>query len=75
MAVMREAALEADRDPDAIEVTAGSAAVFAPDAVDQIKQLEADGISRLVIPPLTYNTDDIGDVLGTFGENVISKTR
>jgi probable F420-dependent oxidoreductase len=75
IAVMREAALAAGRDPDAIEVTAGSPAVFAPDPVDQIKELEANGVSRLVIPPLSFDPNGIADALADFGERVIKPCR
>jgi hypothetical protein len=31
------------------------------------------GVTRVAIPPLTYNPTKIGDVLAQFGENVIAK--
>jgi probable F420-dependent oxidoreductase len=43
--VMRDAAVEAGRDPDAIEITAGAA--FDPDAIKRMADL---GVSRLVVP-------------------------
>jgi probable F420-dependent oxidoreductase len=75
IAVMREAAERAGRDPDAIEVTAGSGAVFAPDAVEQIKELEAHGVSRLVLPPLSFRPNEVADALAGFGERVIAPCR
>jgi probable F420-dependent oxidoreductase len=73
MATMRAAAVDAGRDPEAIEVTTGGAAAFAPDPVEALQQQEALGISRVVIPPLTYNPTEIGPVLADFATRVISK--
>lgn len=70
---MRRAATEAGRDPDTIEVTAGTTRAFAPDAVDQLSQLEELGVSRVVIPPLSFDLESLPGALGQFGENVISK--
>jgi probable F420-dependent oxidoreductase len=73
LVVMRESAEKAGRDPDAIEVTAGGAAAFAPDPVEALGELSDMGVDRVVIPPLTYNPTKIGDRLAEFGENVIAK--
>ncbi len=70
---MREAAEKAGRDPDAIEVTSGSADVFGPDPVGAVQALADQGVHRVVIPPLAFDLAGITDALGTFGENVISK--
>lgn len=73
--VMRATAREADRDPDAIEVTAIGAAVLASDdPVVAVKAWEETGVHRLVIPPLTYSLDGIGPALGDFAQKVIAKT-
>ena len=72
--IMRATALENDRDPDAIELTTGGAAAFAPDPIAELKELESLGVSRVVIPPLSFDPDTIGDALGQFGQNVIAKT-
>jgi probable F420-dependent oxidoreductase len=71
--VMRASALEHDRDPDAIELTTGGAAAFAPDPVTALKELEELGVSRVVIPPLAFDPDGIGPALEQFAENVIAK--
>ncbi len=70
---MRKTALEHGRDPDAIELTTGGAAAFAPDPVAALRELEDMGVSRVVIPPLAFNPDGIGPALQQFGENVIAK--
>jgi probable F420-dependent oxidoreductase len=71
--VMRATALEHDRDPDAIEITTGGAAAFAPDPVAALKELEEIGVDRVVIPPLSFDVDGIGPALEQFGQNVIAK--
>jgi probable F420-dependent oxidoreductase len=71
--VMRATALEHGRDPDAIEITTGGAAAFAADPVAALKELEAMGVSRVVIPPLSFDLDGIGPALEQFGQNVIAK--
>ncbi len=70
---MRQSAEDAGRDPDTIELTTGGEAAFAPDPVHALGELSEMGVTRVVIPPLTYNPTKIGDVLGQFGENVIDK--
>jgi probable F420-dependent oxidoreductase len=72
-AVMRTTALEHDRDPDAIEITTGGAAAFAPDPVAALKELEEIGVDRVVIPPLSFDVDGIGPALEQFGQDVIAK--
>ncbi len=73
-AVMRTAAEEAGRDPDAIELTTGGEAAFAPDPVAALQQLESElGVERVVIPPLAFKLDEIGPALAKFGDDVIAK--
>lgn len=72
--VMRQAAEDAGRDPDAIEVTASGAAAFGSDPVAAVQEQASLGVHRLIIPPLAFDPDAIGDAFGTFGENVIAKT-
>jgi probable F420-dependent oxidoreductase len=71
--LMRQTAEDNERDPDAIEITAGGVAAFAPDPVEALGELAAMGISRVLIPPLTYNPTKISDRLAEFGDNVIAK--
>lgn len=68
--VMRKAAVDADRDPDAIEVTAGGAM-----DVDGVRRYEDLGVSRLVIPPLGFDVETLRTQLAQFGENVIAKVQ
>jgi probable F420-dependent oxidoreductase len=72
---MRNAAEEAGRDPDAIEVTASGAAVAGGGdaALDEIGRLTDLGVSRIAVPPLSYDPAAIADVLGRFGDEVIAQ--
>jgi probable F420-dependent oxidoreductase len=74
IAVMRSTAEQAGRDPDAIELTTGGEAAFAPDPVAALQELESDlGVERVVIPPLAFRLDEIGPALAKFGDDVIAK--
>jgi alkanesulfonate monooxygenase SsuD/methylene tetrahydromethanopterin reductase-like flavin-dependent oxidoreductase (luciferase family) len=75
LATMRAAAEEAGRDPDAIEVTTGGMALMGPDPLAAVERYLEMGVSRLVIPPLSYDPTQLEDVLGTFAGNVIRQTR
>ena len=71
--VMRRTAEDADRDPDAIELTVSGAPAFAPDPVEAVGEWAELGATRMIIPPLAFRLDAIGDALGSFSENVIAK--
>jgi probable F420-dependent oxidoreductase len=64
----RKAAKDAGRDADVIEITAGGAPTL-----EFAKRLEDLGAHRLVIPPLSFDPDDIKRALGEFSKNVIEK--
>ena len=70
--VMRQAAADADRDPEAIEVTHGSEALFGDDPIGAVEEAAAHGIDRLIVPSFLY-WGDPAESLGAFGEGVISK--
>jgi probable F420-dependent oxidoreductase len=75
LAEMRKAAEAADRDADAIEVTGSGAGLLAGGdaALEEVGRMAEQGVSRLVVPPLTYNPAQIDEVLGSFGEDVIAR--
>jgi probable F420-dependent oxidoreductase len=73
ISVMRSAAEDAGRDPDAIEITAGSAAVMGPDPLGAVEEMAALGVDRLMIAPLAWDADSAPDAYRAFGESVISK--
>lgn len=64
----RNAATEAGRDPDSIEITTGGLPT-----VDFAKQLEDMGVSRLVTPPPSFDPSDIKRALGELSENLVAK--
>jgi probable F420-dependent oxidoreductase len=65
---MRKAAVDAGRDPDAIEITGGSGL-----DLDSVKRVEDLGVSRMIIPPLAFDLENLRTNLGKFAENVIAK--
>jgi probable F420-dependent oxidoreductase len=73
IATMRAAAEDAGRDPSTIEITTVGMAAFAPDPVEALQRQADLGVSRVVIPPLTYDPAAIGPTLATFATTVISK--
>jgi alkanesulfonate monooxygenase SsuD/methylene tetrahydromethanopterin reductase-like flavin-dependent oxidoreductase (luciferase family) len=75
LTTMRQAATDADRDPDTIEVTAVSVAALGPEPLAELEHLARLGVHRVVVPPLTFNPSKIGDALGRFGEDVIAELR
>jgi probable F420-dependent oxidoreductase len=59
--VMRKAAVDAGRDPDAIEVTAGGA--IDPDGIKRYADL---GVSRMVVPPIGRDLESRTSFLAGF---------
>jgi probable F420-dependent oxidoreductase len=68
LGVMRGAAEEAGRDPDAIEVTTGG-----PLDVDGIRRLGDLGVHRLTIPPPAFDAEGLRTGLSAFAEDVMAK--
>ena len=66
--VLRGAAEEAGRDPDAIEITAGGA--IDPDGIARYAAL---GVARMVVPAFGRTLDARLEFLDTFGRDVIAK--
>lgn len=75
LAVMRQAAEEAGRDPSTIEVTASDPRVFGPEALDAIAELEELGVSRVMVPPLAFDAAGLPDALEGFADRVIRPSR
>ena len=71
--VMREAATEAGRDPDAIEVTSGGNGALGSGALEEIKKLADLGVSRVIIPPLAFDVEGQRTAFAQYGEDVISR--
>ena len=66
--VMRQAAEDAGRDPDAIEVTTGG-----PLDADGIKRLADLGVHRVTIPPLAFDVEGLRRGLESFAEDVMPR--
>jgi probable F420-dependent oxidoreductase len=73
IAIMRRTAEEAGRDPDAIEITAGSNDVLGGDPVPVVEELRDLGVDRVVIPPLSFDPAALEDAFGAFAQDVIAK--
>jgi probable F420-dependent oxidoreductase len=73
IAVMRDTARDAGRDPDTIEITSGGGDVFGSGALDAVAKLADIGVERIVIPPLAFDTGAIHDALARYGDEVIAK--
>ena len=65
---MRAAAVDAGRDPDAIEITRGGAMDR-----DTVQRFADEGTDRFVIPPLAYNAAGLRDALARFADEVMTK--
>ncbi|HVF75826.1 MAG TPA: LLM class F420-dependent oxidoreductase [Acidimicrobiales bacterium] len=68
--VMRAAAEEAGRDPDAIEITTSMA---GSTDIDAIRRLEDLGVSRIVVPPLGFDVETLRTQVARFADEVIAK--
>lgn len=68
IAECRKAAEGAGRDPDAIEITTGGLPT-----VEFAKQMEDAGAHRLVIPPPSFNPNDLKQAFGLISENLVAK--
>lgn len=67
LSVMRSAAEESGRDPDAIEVTVGG----RPDA-DTVRRYEDLGIHRMAVPPLGFDLDSVREGLARLADEVVA---
>ncbi len=67
LAIMRDAAIEAGRDADAIEITTSAAS-----SIDEMKRFEDIGVHRVLIGPRHYDAR-VTDQLERYQQDVISK--
>jgi probable F420-dependent oxidoreductase len=67
--VMRDAAVDYGRDPDAIEFTAGA---WSPrrGELDEVRRMEELGIDRLIVTPPSSNPDQIRQAMEQLGEKI-----
>ncbi len=68
IAAMRDAAVDAGRDPDAIELTRGGAMDR-----DSVQVMFDQGIDRFVIPPLAFDPAGLREHLARFADEVMTK--
>jgi probable F420-dependent oxidoreductase len=71
--VMRRAADEAGRDPDAIEVSAGGNGAIGPNALAEVEALAQLGVHRVILPPLAFDVAGQQEAFARYGEDVISR--
>ncbi|WCO66948.1 LLM class F420-dependent oxidoreductase [Iamia majanohamensis] len=69
--ITRQTAADCGRDPDAIEITSGDAAVLGDDPVGAVEELRAKGVDRVVVPSFLF-LKDTADALAGFGERVVA---
>jgi probable F420-dependent oxidoreductase len=65
---MRAAAVDAGRDPDAIEITRGGALDR-----DSVQRMADDGTHRFILPPLAFEPVGLRDALARFADEVMAK--
>ena len=65
---MRQAAADAGRDPDKIEVSAGGVM-----DIDGIKRYQDAGVHRVIIPPLAFDVEGQRTAFAQYGEDVIAR--
>ena len=68
--IMRQTAADAGRDPEAIEVTSGSARVFGDDPRGAVEELAAQGVDRVPVPAFLFLRDTT-DALAEFAAKVM----
>ncbi len=71
--IVRQTAADAGRDPEAIEITAGSAEVMGEDPVGAVQELASIGVDRVVVPSFLFLRDPAED-LAAFAEKAIAPT-
>ena len=70
--IARNAAADAGRDPEGLEITRGGRGVFGPGALDEVAALADLGVDRVVVPSFLFYADT-ADALAAFGADVIAK--
>ena len=73
VAIVRSSAEEAGRDPDAIEISAGGNGALGSGALAEVEQLAALGVTRVIVPPLTFDPKAMADAYGRYGDDVIAQ--
>jgi probable F420-dependent oxidoreductase len=66
--IVRQTAAAHDREPSAIEITAGSPGIFGDDPIGAAQELASLGVSRIMVPAFTLMK---GDAMAAFAERVV----
>jgi probable F420-dependent oxidoreductase len=69
--IARQTAAANDRDPAAIELTAGAPGGLSKDPAGAIDELEAAGVSRVVVPAFALMKPNATEAIGAFAERVL----
>jgi alkanesulfonate monooxygenase SsuD/methylene tetrahydromethanopterin reductase-like flavin-dependent oxidoreductase (luciferase family) len=72
--IVHQSAAKHDRDPSAIEVTAGSPATFGDDPVGAAEEMASVGVSRIMVPAFLLVKPSETDAMEAFAERVIRPT-
>jgi probable F420-dependent oxidoreductase len=70
--LIHTAAVEAGRDPEAVEVTMQCTAVTGGEAVDAVEALQELGVSRVLLPSVLFG-DEFESALDRYGRHVINR--
>jgi probable F420-dependent oxidoreductase len=70
--IARAAAVDAGRDPRAIEMTTGAVSLGGPSALDDLKALADIGVDRVMLPAFAFYRDP-EQSLARYGDEVISR--
>ncbi|HTN78458.1 MAG TPA: LLM class F420-dependent oxidoreductase [Acidimicrobiales bacterium] len=72
--IVRQTAAACGRDPEGIEITAGSPAIFGDDPVGAAQELAEIGVRRIVVPAFLLRKPSERDAMAAFAERVIGPT-
>jgi probable F420-dependent oxidoreductase len=72
--LVHQTAAANDRDPAAIEITAGTPGVFGDDPTGAVEELAALGVSRIVVPAFSLMKPNAADAMDGFADRVIRPT-
>jgi hypothetical protein len=74
MDIVRQTAADHDRDPERIELTAGTPGIFGADPVGAVEEMAAVGVSRLSVPAFVLMKPSPAEAMAAFAERVIAPT-
>lgn len=74
MDIVRQVAADHGRDPMAVELTAGSPAVFGSDPLGAVEELASIGVSRVAVPAFALLSPSVSEAMEAFAERVIRPT-